>query len=361
MRKFFYAFIVNFALILFPLVLNAGDTMRPENVISHNLHVKLFPDEHRLVVKDAVTIPVASSREFHFLLYRGLGPKSPTPGVIIRKETDDQEKTLFDSFKVMLPPGLRTFTLEYQGSIYHPMEAYGKEQARGFSQTPGIISGDVVYLAGSSYWYPVFDSKLISFSLQVELPHHWDAVSQGERTEHFKNEDNTVVRWESPEPQDEIFLIASQFTEYLRHAGQVTAMAFLRTPDEELANKYLEATSRYIAMYEKLIGPYPYKKFALVENFWETGFGMPSFTLLGSRVIRLPFIINSSYPHEILHNWWGNSVFPDYNSGNWSEGLTAYLSDHLIREQQGRCCRVPSDNAPEVCGLCTQRSGLPPY
>jgi len=87
-------------------------------------------------------------------------------------------------------------------------------------------------------------------------------------------------------------------------------------------------------MYSKLIGPYPYKKFALVENFWETGLGMPSFTLLGPKVIRLPFIINSSYPHEILHNWWGNSVFPDYNSGNWSEGLTAYLSDHLIREQQ---------------------------
>ena len=139
----------------------------------------------------------------------------------------------------------------------------------------------MVYLAGSSYWYPVFDSKLISFSLEVELPHHWDAVSQGERTGHFKNEDNTRVKWESPEPQEDIYLIASRFTEYLSHNGQVTVMAFLRAPDEELANKYLEAASGYIAMYDKLIGPYPYKKFALVENFWETGLGMPSFTLLG--------------------------------------------------------------------------------
>ena len=31
-------------------------------------------------------------------------------------------------------------------------------------------------------------------------------------------------------------------------------------------------------MYNKLLGPYPYTKFALVENFWETGYGMPSFT-----------------------------------------------------------------------------------
>ena len=88
-------------------------------------------------------------------------------------------------------------------------------------------------------------------------------------------------------------------------------------------------------MYRSLIGPYPYSKFALVENFWETGYGMPSFTLLGPEIIRFPFIITSSYPHEILHNWWGNSVFVDYQTGNWCEGLTVYLADHLIQEQRG--------------------------
>ncbi|HMM36114.1 MAG TPA: M20/M25/M40 family metallo-hydrolase, partial [Thermoanaerobaculia bacterium] len=75
---------------------------------------------------------------------------------------------------------------------------------------------------------------------------------------------------------------------------------------------------------------------ALVENFWETGYGMASFTLLGPQVIRFPFILTSSYPHEILHNWWGNSVFVDYAKGNWCEGLTAYLADHLIQEQRGK-------------------------
>ena len=63
---------------------------------------------------------------------------------------------------------------------------------------------------------------------------------------------------------------------------------------------------------------------------------MPSFTLLGTKVLRLPFIINSSYPHEILHNWWGNGVFVDYEKGNWCEGLTAYLADYLIAENRGK-------------------------
>src|SRR5919201_253633 len=112
-------------------------------------------------------------------------------------------------------------------------------------------------------------------------------------------------------------------------------MVFLRTPDATLARKYLDATAQYLALYNALLGPYPYAKFALVENSWESGYGMPSFTLLGSKVLRLPFIVSSSYPHEILHNWWGNGVFVDARQGNWAEGLTAYLADYLIQEQRG--------------------------
>ena len=127
-------------------------------------------------------------------------------------------------------------------------------------------------------------------------------------------------------------LIAADFTEYSVQSDDVEVMAYLRTPDSNLATKYMDATERYLQLYEHMLGEYPYSKFALIENFWETGYGMPSFTLLGEQIIRFPFILESSYPHEILHNWWGNGVYLDYGSGNWSEGLTAYLADHLFRE-----------------------------
>src|SRR4029077_5419632 len=143
-------------------------------------------------------------------------------------------------------------------------------------------------------------------------------------------------RWSVATPTEEVHLIAAPFTEYSRDAGAVKAFAFLRKPDQALAERYLEATAQYLEMYNRLLGPYPYSKFALVENFWETGYGMPSFTLLGEQVIRFPFILHSSYPHELLHNWWGNGVFVDGAGGNWCEGLTAYLADHLIAEQRGQ-------------------------
>ena len=32
----------------------------------------------------------------------------------------------------------------------------------------------------------------------------------------------------------------------------------------------------------------------------------------------------------------GNSVYVDFDKGNWCEGLTAYMADHLIKEQRGQ-------------------------
>ncbi|MCI0516081.1 M20/M25/M40 family metallo-hydrolase [candidate division KSB1 bacterium] len=324
--------------------------------IHHELAVRLMPTQHTLEVTDKITIPAEKLKllppEISFLLHGNLQVQALTPAVTLTS-MPVKEAPLFTQFSntLSLPEDLPlqcyqfarptditrdfTFILQYRGVIYHPIEQKSEEYARSFSETPGIISGEGVVLSGSSGWVPWFGPELVHFNLDVELPESWDAISQGKRTQALFENQSRKVRWESPEIMDEIYLIAGKFTEYTRAVGPVTAMACLRTADENLAKKYLETTAQYLQMYQQLIGPYPYAKFALIENFWETGYGMPSFTLLGPKIIRFPFILHSSYPHEILHNWWGNSVFVDYEQGNWCEGLTAYLADHLIKEQQG--------------------------
>ena len=353
MKRLSSAIVILLALALIPAFLKAQEPVR------HDLRVALYPEEHRLTAKDTVTVPEGLLPELQFLLHSGLEPSSPTPGVRMVRESGKPGTIPLESLSITLPPGQNTFVIEYGGKIYHPLEPYGKERARGFRQTPGMISGEGVYLAGSSFWYPIFGEGLLTFNLRVELPSEWDAVSQGERALHVREGDMTSVGWESPEPQDEIFIVAGKFTQYTGPEGRVEAMVFLRTPDEGLANRYLDATARYVSLYEKLIGPYPYRKFALVENFWETGFGMPSFTLLGPKVIRFPFILHSSYPHEILHNWWGNSVFPDYTRGNWAEGLTAYLSDHLIKEQRGNAAEYRQATLQKYADYVLSGRGFP--
>ena len=95
---------------------------------------------------------------------------------------------------------------------------------------------------------------------------------------------------------------------------------------------YLQSSREYLELYQELFGPYPYEKFAIVENFYPTGYGFPGWTLLGSSVIRLPFIRTTSLPHEIAHTWWGNAVEIDYSSGNWGEGLATYVADYYLKE-----------------------------
>lgn len=317
-----------------PVSVQAGEPVR------HELKVILQPDKNYLEATDTITLPEtflsASGRKLSFLFHDGLEPVSQTAGVKLSPVTDRKQPNANPAvrrYTVSLPPGRRDFVVQYRGRFDPPASSGNSEDEAGFDA--GVISNEGIFLSGSTQWYPWFNDDPVSFTLDVRLPEPWEAVSSGERTRHERKNGMVEIRWESHQPQDEILLIGGRFTEYNRPSGAVRVMAFLRTPDEALADRYLKTGGSYLEMYENLLGPYPYKKFALVENFWETGYGMPSLTLLGSAVIRLPFILHSSYPHEILHNWWGNGVFVDYEKGNWSEGLTTYLADHLIQEQHG--------------------------
>ncbi|NOY44952.1 MAG: peptidase M28, partial [Deltaproteobacteria bacterium] len=296
----------------------AGDT------VHHELRVRLDPGAGTLEAEDRVTLPAPVS-EVRFWLHRNLRIETTSA------ERVGDEQGIRVRYRLRFDEPTRTFRLRYWGAIRHPLS--GPEgYARGFRTTPGLISDEGVYLSGESGWYPDTGEGEVTFRLRVDLPPGWMAVSQGGGDAAGKG----PARWTCEAPQDEIFLVAGPWTVYQRPAGPVEMQVYLRQPDLALARKYLEAGSSYLAMYAALLGPYPYPKFALVENFWETGWGMPSFTLLGPRIIRFPFILHSSFPHEILHDWWGNGVFVDYEHGNWCEGLTAYLADHLIQEGRGQ-------------------------
>ncbi|MEJ2456459.1 MAG: M1 family aminopeptidase [Candidatus Thiodiazotropha sp.] len=317
-----------------PLLLLFCSPLLSAEILHQALQVRLDPPSNQLWVKVELTLPETVTPRF--LLHAGLNPSSPTEGVELVESGPVDGPVPLTAYRVVLPAGKHRFTLSYTGRIQHQPKRLKESPGRSSERLVGTISTEGVHLDGATAWYPLFPEHLQTFSLQVDLPEGWLAVSQGEGPELANSDRRQQVIWSAPHPQDEIYLIAAPFHYDHRSVGDIEAQVFLRQADQALAKRYLDASERYLRLYESLIGPYPYAKFALVENFWQTGYGMPSFTLLGSRVIRLPFILYTSYPHEILHNWWGNSVYVDYANGNWSEGLTSYLADHLLAEQQGR-------------------------
>ena len=232
-------------------------------------------------------------------------------------------------------PDTIDLVFEYHGAVYDSLRSPEVAYARSFEQSLGLIDPRGVYLEGASFWLPTLPGQLYAFDLSVELPSGWRSVSQGRLDMHDEADGLARDRWICAAPMEEIYLIAGPLVaREVDHEGRAL-YTFTHAADDSLTARYLDATARYLDLYESLYGPYPFEKFALVENFWQTGYGMPSFTLLGDQVIRLPFIIDTSYAHEILHNWWGNGVFVDAESGNWCEGLTAFGSDYRAAEGRG--------------------------
>ncbi len=318
--------------------------------VRHALEVSLDPERGWLSVKDVLSVPAgaATAGDLQFLLHESLKlVASEPPAQEVPADTagaarffginsgnvDLYAEGRLKRYRVALPATGGRVSVAYEGRFDFGLSDPKEEYTRGFRETTGVVSKQGLYLAGSGFWYPHVSRELVEFEVTVAQPEGWHVIAPGNGT---SRDASGRARWESHGAVDEITLVGGPLVVYREAAGAVEALAYLRQKDDALASKYLEATAQYIEMYRGLVGPYPYGKFALVENFWETGYGMPSYTLLGPQVIRFPFILASSYPHEILHNWWGNSVFVDYASGNWCEGLTAYMADHLIQEQRGQ-------------------------
>ena len=339
---------ISFLIVLLPCIALASETTP---AVHHDLNVELNPDESSLVVKDSITFPEAVT-SIEFMLHGGLRLESLTNSAVLTKLGRIRGPVPVDAYRVRFSSPSHSFKVRYAGRIHHPLQSPSGRPGDRRRSTPGDISKQGVFLGAASYWYPVIADRLVVFRMKSRLPAGWTAVSQGKTLP----ESST---WAETNPQDEIYLIAAEFHRYLRKTEVAEAQVYLRTPDPNLADRYLRATEQYLQLYSRLIGPYPYSKFALVENFWESGYGMPSFTLLGPGVIRLPFILHSSYPHEILHNWWGNSVYVDYAKGNWSEGLTSYLADHLIREQQGKGAAYRRDTLQKYADYVAEENDFP--
>jgi aminopeptidase N len=202
----------------------------------------------------------------------------------------------------------------------------------GFGVIASISERGTFLLPGSG-WYPQGPGPIPKVKLKVIAPRGIYAVTAGRLVRHEDQETTSISVWEIDEPLEGLALSAGRYLVRSQLAGTIPVMTYFLPQSAGLADTYLQAAGAHLQFYEALHGPYPFPKFAVVENFFPTGYGFPSYTLLGSTVLSLPFIPATSLRHEVAHSWWGNGVFVDYDSGNWCEGLTTYVADYLSQER----------------------------
>jgi hypothetical protein len=300
--------------------------------VRHDLSVVLFPAEGLLRAVDLITLPPGD----------GLPPKFSLSGnARVTSVSVDREEVPFAQDNGALTVNGKAgqggkpsvVRVAYEGKFLdRPPEDPVNTEDPSYG-VAGTISPAGVFLGDGAGWYPDAPGQNAAFRVRVEAPEGIEAVMAGRRVRRETSGGRTVSEWEISRPIRGLALSAGRYVVRDRMVDNVLICTYFLPGNDPLSGKYLDASERYLRLYSELLGPYPFEKFAVVENFFPTGYGFPSWTLLGSTVVSLPFIVDSSLGHEIAHSWWGNGVFVDPRGGNWSEGLTTYVADHLYKER----------------------------
>ncbi len=319
-------------LALFVSLMMCGQAMADAVTVRHDLKVRLDLKARKLIARDDLLISQWPSQDLTFRI----SPKSR-----IKQVTVDGKpvRHTFQSDHLTLYPGHPggshplTVSISYEAVFDDQLPDNPESFDNPGFGVEGTITEKGVFLLPGSGWYPQLPDGKCLFRLTVVAPRGIYAVTAGRQVRHEDQGRESTSVWEIDTPLEGLALSAGPYIVHARLSGSVPVFTYFFPESDFLSEKYLKAAASHLEFYEKLHGPYPFPKFAVVENFFPTGYGFPSYTLLGTSVLRLPFIPETSLRHEVAHSWWGNGVFVDYDSGNWCEGLTSYVADYLSQEE----------------------------
>jgi aminopeptidase N len=343
-------------------IARATDSVLPRVIIRHHdLFVQIIPEQHALIAKDRLTIEVQQQKSpIRFslastlqidsisLVQESAGVESlhDMPFELERGSTPESVQEVRIPSQAVTA-GLMVLDVHYHGTINDPPRDPRHLRFVTPSETAGHIGPEGVYISSESAWYPDVPESLSTFTLQAAVPTGWTVVTQGRAGESHacsaelcRDKNMMMVEWIVIQPSEALTLVANKFVSTFRDwtaktGQQIRLSTYLFPDDAHLAEEYLDATARYLEAYIPLLGPYPFEKFAVVENFFASGLGMPSFTLLGSGIIKRHYVQPYALGHEIVHSWIGNAVFNRAERGNWVEGLTTYLANYYWHELVG--------------------------
>jgi hypothetical protein len=320
-------------------------------ILHHNLSIQILPDTHEIHAKDTIIVkasdrsmlksPLRLSLNRHLTVEHVQTGTKTIPFDIVDPSEDTNKGP--DSIQIieisdwgrLSPAAPLSLLIRYKGKIHDPPRPSKDLRFVRPDKTVGHIGPEGTYLSSETAWYPALPETLSTFSIEVTLPQGWMAVTQGNQGSQVSDSKGVTATWEVHIASEALTLVANQFVKDHRDWQGIEMATYLFPEDAHLSEQYLDATAQYLEVYTKLLGPYPFGKFAVVENFFPSGLGLPSFTLLGNRVIKRGYTQPYSLGHEIVHSWIGNSVLNDLSKGNWVEGLTTYLANYYYEELQG--------------------------
>ena len=334
------------ALMTISCVKTAKEEKVIQHISKHNITLEITPEKNFIKGTDHIFFNTPLTEPITLYLIKD---------VKVTSLTSDQEElnseitidSVYQNIKIIPNKNydISSLSIAYEGTLnYSPNERALNET---HSNSLGIISdkeGEGIYLPAGSF-YPYGEDDMADFKVDITFPEHLEMITSGKLEKIEAPEGQKEYLFSTELTVDNITLIGGRYTVTdslyngvnfsvlslpKSNSGMPPAMMKRMGGGGDSSEKYLQASIEYYKQYSELFGDYPYSKFVIVENFFATGFGMPGYTLLSNQLMAMSWIVLSpgALAHEFVHNWWGNSVFVDYEKGNWCEALTVFSTNY---------------------------------
>jgi aminopeptidase N len=310
------------------------------NIQSHHLIIQVDPAQHFLKGEDRLEIQMkwGSNQVLSFLL----NPKlkitrivdQRTGGPLQWTEAHFSAHAKRADVSLQEVEGPPLLSISYEGPIYDPVvKEKGLQFVKG-DQTSGLIGPEGVYLSSATHWYPTKPDSMAKFQIKATIPEPFRIVTQGELISENLKGGHWTSKWVNRLPSESLTLVAGKYSVRRRDLGGIKLSTYFFQDDDHFSELFLNAAEEYLKIYSNLLGLYPFKKFDIVQNFFSSGYGFPTFTLLAPGAVRQgkEFLRPGALDHEIVHSWWGHYVNYKPGTGNWVEALTTYCTNYYYKE-----------------------------
>jgi hypothetical protein len=189
-------------------------------------------------------------------------------------------------------------------------------------------------LVSNRFWYPQPAEALAQYQIAILMPQKYEAISVGKLISRFNHESGArLTIFEESHPVAPVSLFSGVYSFTQMNYGEWDIFSYFFKNSEGMAERYFDTVTHALDLFHQKIGAYPYAKFAVVSAPIPVSQAFPSFCVLDSSRVAKRTTEKEVVTHFVCQNWWGQSVFCQPETGDWTEGLSTYLADHYEHER----------------------------
>jgi len=221
--------------------------------------------------------------------------------------------------------GIDTKTGSWALAHWYPIVA-GWDPASGWELDPTSVNGD-----------PIFSNTAL-YDVTISTPDTWAVVTTGSVIENRLAGSERTRRFLTGPVRDFTIVADSDFESTSTVVDGTIVTSWFNPGTEQVGRAVLTYAAQSLALYNSLIGPYPYDEFDIVpvELYGAAGVEFPQMIYIGQsyyvgdQVPSEPSYLDFTVAHEVLHQWWYGLVGNNqYIHAFTDEGLTNFISSKV--------------------------------